>query len=231
MMTTLMLSGVLFVGGFSFVSAQTEDVLVVAADGNVVTADFSRATPCAPYSLDWGDDNEVVFESDAEICIQVIDDVSLEHTYEEAGTYTVELTMADMTWSDEVTISEDDLETEPVEPFALSDVDTITYVWVDPNEMMADEEYYIYTITLKSGAVVTLEAGGFTTKEYRDEQFTNAGYTGDVDALLEIATDGSEAEVIEDDETPTNPEAELISLYLKLKGLLEEMVSRLQSLL
>lgn len=230
-MTTAVLSGVLFVGGFGFVSAQTDDVLVIEADGNVVTADFSRATPCTSYTVTWGDDTEEVFESEAEMCIQVIDDVSLEHTYEEAGTYTIELTMSGTTWSDEVTISEEDLETEPVAPFTLADVDTITYVWVDPNEMMADEEYYVYTITLKSGAVVTLEAGGFTTREYRNEQFTNAGYTGDVDALLAIATDGSEAEVAEDNETPADPEAQLVSLYLKLKGLLEEMVSRLQSLL
>lgn len=228
MITSLVLSGILFTVGFGSVSAQEHEGLVLQTAGATVTAQFSRPTPCTPYTLNWGDGTQDAVTAEAEICIQVIDDVALNHTYEEAGTYTIELVVSGATWSDEITIGEEDLETEPIAPFTLTDVDTITYVWVDPNAMMADEEYYVYTITLKSGAVVTLEAGGFTTREHRNEQFTNAGYTGDVDALLELAT---EAPVEDDVPDSATPEAKLVDLYLKLKVLLEEMVSRLQSLL
>lgn len=70
--------------------------------------------------------------------------------------------------------------------FGLLDVKSITSKYVDPSPMMADEEYTLYTITLKSGKVVTVKAFAFGTVEMRNKAFKDAGYTGDVAALLKL---------------------------------------------
>lgn len=107
--------------------------------------------------------------------------------------------------------------------FGLADVASITSEWVDPNEMMADEEYYVYTITLESGEVVMLDVAAFTTLEWRNEAFVEAGYTGDVAALLKLTTESGAEE-------PTEPteNQQLITLYKELIGLLEQLLELLQ---
>lgn len=144
--SALVVTGVLFLGMAGGAFAQTNEVLQMSVDGNVATAEFMRGTPCTPYVLTWGDGAEEAFESDAEMCIQVIDEVSHTHTYEAAGTYTVELKITGNSWSEEVVVS----------------------------------------------------AEGGNNENTKDK---------------------------------VKPEEELVSLYTQLKGLLEEMVSRLQGLL
>lgn len=227
--STFVVAGGLFFALGSNALAQTADRLQVSATGNSALAEFSRSTPCTPYVLSWGDGVQVEETSDAELCIQVIDDVSLRHTYDAAGTYTIVLEMGGDSWSAEIAVTEESVTTEPTTSFGLAAVDTITYTWVDPDKMMADEEYYVYTITLNTGEVVTFQVPSFTTLEYRNEQFAKVGYTGDVDALLERATEIIAADKeVEDDVTA---EQQLIGLYQQLQGLLEEMLLRLQALL
>ena len=113
--------------------------------------------------------------------------------------------------------------------FGLDDIQTVTSLWVDPNEMMADEEYTIYTITLKDDTVVEVNAGGFTTQEWRDQQFVDAGYIGDVSALMALAVPTEEEEK-EDEEvsTPEEDEVERKNLQTKIVELLNKLISLLR---
>lgn len=196
--------------------------LTTSVVGMEATASFERSTPCTPYTLDWGDGEKEVVETPADtMCIQVIDAVELSHEYEAAGEYVISLTTSGNTYTNTVTIEGE------VEPFALEDVETITYVWVDPSEMIADEEYYVYTITLVDDTVLTTKVAGFTTPEYRDAQFAKIGYTGDIDELLTQAE-----QVIDDtDDTPVVEEPERVELYEKIRSLLLQLVAKLQAAL
>lgn len=215
----------------SFVSnafAQPENNLSVSASGMTVTAQFTRPTPCTGYELAWGDGEEEVVEAADVLCIQVLDEKTLRHEYEEEGEYTVTLTLSGETYSEEVAV--------PAEAvaFDVDDVKTITATWIDPSEMMADEEYYVYTITLESDEVITVEAGGFTTTEYRDQQFAQAGYTGDVEALLDMVEYDSEDETDTPEETPevdTPAKPEREAIYQQLRTTLLALIARLQALL
>lgn len=204
--------------------AQTQTLRTQVSD-MTASVTFDRATPCARYEVSWGDGSQTVAtDNTTDVCIQMIDTVTTSHTYETAGTYdiVVETSMGDA--AETVTVP------NAVTTFDLADVISITYVWVDPNEMMADEEYYKYTISLHDGRQVELEVAGFTTPTYRNEQFVKVGYTGSVDDLLAQATQANEATI--GSETVSGEtvalEAELYSLYRQLKGLLEQVVQRLQ---
>jgi hypothetical protein len=69
---------------------------------------------------------------------------------------------------------------------------------------------------------------GFTTIEWRNEQFVEAGYTGEVDALLAM---------VEETESETTPKTEepatdgLTSIYKELVSVLETLVEKLGQLL
>ena len=195
--------------------AQESEDFKVSTNDMTVTVTFTRGTPCTPYELTWGDGEEDVLETIEEACIQVIDEKTIRHTYEEEGEYTVSLTLQGETHTEEVTVPGEAL------TFDLTDVTSITSKWVDPYEMMADEEYYVYTIELESGETVMVEAGGFTTVEYRNQQFADAGYTGDVDALLMKVDESTEEEDQADDTTR--------SLQERLLALLQQLVALLQS--
>jgi len=209
----------LLLGGVAY--AQEGEDLQVQASGMNATAVFHRSTPCTQYVLEWGDGEEEVFKSDAEVCVQVIDRVSLTHEYEDEGEYTVTLALQGKEHEKKVSIPAE------IVSFELEDVASITAKWVDPSEMMADEEYYIYTITLDSGKVVEVQAGGFTTQEYRNTQFENAGYEGDVDALLAIVEQEDE-----DQATTTPPSAnDNLSVYHQLIQALQTLIERMQTLL
>lgn len=70
--------------------------------------------------------------------------------------------------------------------YSIKDVKTVTSKYVDPIPNAADDEYTVYTITLKNGIKHEAKVG-FTTTEYRNKQFTNTGYTGDIDKLIALA--------------------------------------------
>jgi|AntRauTorcE11897_2_1112592.scaffolds.fasta_scaffold08054_4 hypothetical protein len=207
----------------SLLQAEELGSLELTAKNMTATAYFVLGTPCTPYTLEWGDGTKDIQESDEDMmCIQVLDEVSLNHQYEEAGTYEVTLIMNKETFTNKITVP------VGVTEFGLDDVASITAKWVDPNELMADEEYYVYTITLESGEVMVLEVAGFTTIEWRNEQFVEAGYTGEVDALLAM---------VEETESETTPETEepatdgLTSIYKELVSVLETLVEKLGQLL
>jgi hypothetical protein len=199
--------------------AQTSE-LTVTSRSMTATAAFTLGTPCSPYTLDWGDGKLVkqIAEKDM-MCIQILDDVTLTHTYEEPGDYVVSLTANGRTSTQTAVVPTE------VREFALSEVVSVTSLWVDPSELMADEEYILYTITLNDGAVIVVKAGGFTTKEWIKEQFVEAGYTGDVETLTALA----EPEVAEDSK-PAPEEAETakkIELQKRIIELLKQIISLL----
>ena len=197
--------------------------LDVTVRGMTAQVFFTLNTPCTPYTLDWGDGEVKTVESQEDlVCIQVLQDVELEHTYEKPGDYNITFTQNDRTFSAQVSV--------PVEvrEFGLDEVDTVTSKYVDPNKMLADEEYFIYTITLTDGEVVTVRAGGFTTKELIAQQFSEAGYTGDVEMLTAMAVQ----EPAENDPLPA-PEEEIetqekISLQKQIINLLNQIISLLR---
>lgn len=197
--------------------AQSETA--VSVSGMVATVTFTLGSPCSPYTLDWGDGEkfEQVTQKDM-VCIQVLQEVTKRHVYDKKGTFEVVLTHSGMTVTKEITV--------PAEKntFDLDDIRSVTSLWVDPNEMMADEEYTLYTITLKNNSVLEVNAGGFTTHEWRNQQFVEAGYTGDVPALMKLAESESE-----EGEAPTpEEEAVHISLQERIIVLLNQIISFLK---
>jgi hypothetical protein len=88
--------------------------------------------------------------------------------------------------------------------------------------MVADEEYTIYTVILKDGSTVEINAGGFTTEEWRTQQFVDAGYAGDIAALTALA---------EPEETPSEPKEDEPSLRIKMQQQVIELLNQIISLL
>ena len=69
--------------------AQTNS-LSASTDDYTVELAFDRATPCTQYTVEWGDGTTSEAATDAaDLCIQVIDTVNVEHEYEEEGTYDI----------------------------------------------------------------------------------------------------------------------------------------------
>jgi len=189
----------------------------IAVDGMTAKATVTLSTPCAPYTFDWGDGKIDEQETSEDMmCIQVIQELTVQHTYSEAGTYDIILSYGGDTQRHAVTV--------PVETviFDLEDVESVTSLWVDPNEMMADEEYTMYTVTLKNGTTVEINAGGFTTEEWRAQQFVAAGYTGDVSALTALAV----AENV-----PPEPEEDEGSLRRQMQQQIIELLKQIISFL
>lgn len=219
----VMVGAVILAGAWSvgLATAQTPGDLEVSANDMLVTATFTRSTPCTPYTLTWGDGEEVVYEEEeaSDFCIQVIDIQELEHEYVDEGEYTVTLMLGENEFTTEVVVPGETI------AFDLQDVETITSVWVDPSEQMADEEYYVHTITLTDGTEATVRVAGFTTIEIRNEQFTAAGFTGDVDELLAMVEP-----VGDDTNDPTSDSADL-GVYLELIDVLQTLIEKLTLLL
>jgi peptidoglycan hydrolase-like protein with peptidoglycan-binding domain len=74
-----------------------------------------------------------------------------------------------------------------VTSFTLSDVHTVVSRLVDPIKTAVDDEYTEYKIVLKRGGMVTVKMCGFCTQQMRDKAFRDAGYTGDIAALIKLA--------------------------------------------
>lgn len=214
----VMIAAITLVALPTFAAANTEESEAEISVNNMTAkATFTLSTPCAPYTLDWGDDEIVEQKTSEDMdCIQMIQELTLQHTYAQTGTYDVTLSYGGETEVHAVTV--------PGEPdtFDLADVQSVTSLWVDPNEMMADEEYTVYTVTLKDGSIVEINAGGFTTEEWRTQQFVEAGYTGDVSALIAMA---------EAAETPAEPAEDQSPLRIKMQQRVIELLSQIIALL
>lgn len=110
------------------------------------------------------------------------------HTYTEPGNYGAKL----MRESDNVVIgsvrievTEEDSRSE----YDLGDVDSVTYMDVDPIKEAADDEYRQYTIKLNNNEVRTVKTFGLMTSEMYENAFRESGYTGDVSELVALAVE------------------------------------------
>lgn len=216
-LTLLVLAAVMAASPALALVARSQPEAVISVSGMVATASFTLGTPCSPYTLDWGDGEKLEqVENEDMFCIQVLQELTLRHTYEDDGTYDVVLTYHGQTVTQEVTV--------PVKKitFDLEDVQSVTSLWVDPNEMMADEEYTLYTITLKDDSIIKINAGGFTTQEWRTQQFAEAGYTGDIAALTALA---------ETQDLSPVPDKEEASVLIKMQERIIELLHQIISFL
>ncbi len=163
----------------------------IRTDGMRAIVGFQVNNGCPEFLVRWGDGKRTVGKS-GEVCTMIAGTKRVAHTYTEPGRYRIVFNYRGQQISKVVTIKKG---TASVTTFGLADVAKVTYKYVDPNEMMADEEYTLYTIVLKSGRTVTVKAFAFTTVEMRNKAFRDAGYTGDVAALIKIATEETEKPV------------------------------------
>lgn len=69
--------------------------------------------------------------------------------------------------------------------YDLDDVKSVTSLFVDPIRIAADDEYTEYTITLKSGTVRKVKVNIFAG--IHEPSFRETGYTGDIQALIDMA--------------------------------------------
>jgi len=197
-------------------SSQREETFSVS--GMVAKATFTLGSPCSPYTLDWGDGTEVTQEAEESVfCIQMTQEITLKHTYETKGSYDVVLAYGGQTITQALSVP------VKVVTFDLTDVQSVTSLWVDPDELMADEEYTLYTITLTDGSVIIVNAGGFTTKEWRIQQFVEAGYRGDMDALTTLAIEKDPVSSLEERE-----QAEQIKMKERIIELLQQIIALLK---
>lgn len=81
--------------------------------------------------------------------------------------------------------------------YTLTDVKSVTKKSVDPMPMAIDDEYTLYTVTLNSGKVHTFKKG-FSPFGAFENQVKATGYTGDIPALLALATTISTSYGIDD---------------------------------
>jgi hypothetical protein len=73
--------------------------------------------------------------------------------------------------------------------YALDDVRSVAVRHVDPSASVADDEYAIYTVTLKDRTVYRVTVFDRGTLAARDQAFRDTGYAGDVDDLIAMASD------------------------------------------
>lgn len=140
-------------------------------------------TVCGPISLGsitWGDGNqETVYGLG---CSSLQQDVTLTHEYKKDGSYTVTFTNLQHTNIEQkITLSSVPVK---VTPYTIGDVASVTSVNIDPIKMAIDDEYTLYTISLKNGAVHKVQVNGMVPREYINNDVYATGYTGDVEALF-----------------------------------------------
>lgn len=74
-----------------------------------------------------------------------------------------------------------------VESYTLADVASVHSRVVNADQAAADGSYTLYTITLTSGDAVTVRVSGMMSQSMYASVFRDSGYTGDVQALLDMA--------------------------------------------
>jgi PKD repeat protein len=80
-----------------------------------------------------------------------------------------------------------------VSSFGIDDIKSVTAKSVDPIPNAADDEYTLFTITLKSGAVREVKRNGFAPAETFLKALKAIGYTGDAAKLVALAKTTSDA--------------------------------------
>lgn len=82
---------------------------VTVVDGLMVEASFTAMNGCPSYGIDWGDGTETARTPQAGMpCTQALQQVVEEHTYDEAGVYTVTLQYRDTQYEETVRVRETD---------------------------------------------------------------------------------------------------------------------------
>lgn len=79
-----------------------------------------------------------------------------------------------------------DDDSEPVENFDVDDIDSVTSQYVDPSPNMADEEYYLYVITLENGKVIKFKHAAFSAPGSLAQALERIGFAGDEDEFLDL---------------------------------------------
>lgn len=69
--------------------------------------------------------------------------------------------------------------------YTVADVSTVSAVYIDPEPMMADEEYTEYVITLENGTVHTVQVG-FMPMEMIAQRFSDTGFVGSYQDLIAL---------------------------------------------
>ncbi len=73
----------------------------------------------------------------------------------------------------------------------MTDIKSATVRTVNADSEAVDAAYQLYTITLKSGKVIEVKNYGNGTRDMNYKAFTDAGYRGDVAALITFANTSS----------------------------------------
>lgn len=71
--------------------------------------------------------------------------------------------------------------------YTITDVVTVRSQSIDPIPAAADDEYTLYTITLKDASVRQVKVYGFAPVDQTHSGVYQTGYSGDVDALIKLA--------------------------------------------
>lgn len=80
----------------------------------------------------------------------------------------------------------DEAEEDEGDTFALRDIESVTKEYVDPSEMMADEEYSLYVVTLKNDTVIEFRVAVYTVAGALEARLREVGYTGDIDDFVDM---------------------------------------------
>lgn len=78
-------------------------------------------------------------------------------------------------------------DSESSQTYVYADTESITKRYIDPSVAMADEEYTLYTIILKSGRKISVKIFGRTVLGTTEEAFRKTGFVGDVTYLMNRA--------------------------------------------
>ena len=71
--------------------------------------------------------------------------------------------------------------------YTLDDVVSVTTRAVDPIPGAIDDEYTLFTITLKNGTSRSVNVYGFSPFSMKEEAFVKSGFTGNVEKLMSLA--------------------------------------------
>jgi PKD repeat protein len=165
------------------------------------------------YTLDFGDRS---------IKKRVKDGDTVEHTYKKTGTFVARLlsrvggsisllkynhNVSGVLDTVKIIVSdeeEDDDSNDESSTFTISDVKSVTKKSVDPIPLAVDDEYSLYTITLKDGDIIRVKSCGFCTTQMREKLFTDKGFEGSVSELMSLASNENDED---EDDGPTSSTA------------------------
>lgn len=178
---------------------------------NKIEVTFSRSTPCTPYTIDWGDGKiDTIGVPATGVCVQVINTVKATHIYETTGTFTVKVTTGNKSGTYEVKVTG----IVPQAAYGLDDVKSVASKQVDPIPQAIDDEYTLFTVTLKDGTTREFKRG-WAPYETFEKAVRATGYTGDIAKLLAL---------VKSDPTPTPVELSVKLVSSSTKFALGESV-------